>query len=59
MRLSGLVLDGFDLRPLTLPEEQRLKIDVSSPLKNVELADYWSAYWTMDRNFADLRETPS
>ncbi len=54
-RLSGLSLDGFDLRLLTVDEEQSLKIDASSPLENIALADYWSAYWTTVRNFAALK----
>jgi tetratricopeptide (TPR) repeat protein len=54
-RLSGLVLDGFDARPLTLEEEEHLKVDVNVPLENGKLAEYWGAYWTMDRNFAALK----
>ena len=55
MRLSGLALDGFDVRPLTPEEEQRLNIDANSPLENVALAEYWSAYRTTVRNLAVLK----
>ena len=57
MRLSGLALDvdGFDVRPLTFREEERLKID-AEPLENVALAEYWSAYRRTVRDFEVLKQ---
>jgi WD40 repeat protein/tetratricopeptide (TPR) repeat protein len=56
-RLSGLKLDGLDVRFLEPGEEQRLRIDDKRPLENRALAEYWRAAQMTRRNFAALQKS--
>ena len=57
-RLSGLTLEGLDVRFLTPEEEKNLGIDATVPLEEESLANYWPAALATTSSFKTLEDQP-